>query len=207
MPSSEERRGFVPLGGADRAEAFRALGTPSPAPVEEPPPPPPEPDPRVAAYAAGVADARREAAADQDALAREVAGVVHAVGAWRRELRTRYTETMVALALAVARRVVGEALDAQPERWVPIVADAIRRLVDREHVTVRVRPRLAACLREHAAALVADDGGAVRVVEDATLAVGACRVESRAGDVDCGLETQLAAVAEALGVRTEREPG
>lgn len=203
MPSSEEERGFVPLGGKDRADAFRALGTPSsPEPIVEQEPPP-APDPAVAAYAAGVADARREAAAEQTALARDVAGVVQTVGGWRRELRTRYTETMVTLALEVARRIVGDALDAQPERWVPIVAGAIRRLVDREQVTVRVPPRLAACLREHAAALAGDGGSEVRVVEDATLAAGACRVESRAGDVDCGLETQLAAVAEALGAGTE----
>jgi flagellar assembly protein FliH len=202
MPSSDTERGFVPLGGAASAEDFRPLGTPAPEPAPDPAPPA-EPDPRVAAYAAGVAEARREAAAEHAALAREVAAVVQAVCGWRRELRTRYTETLVSLALEVARRIVGDALDANPERWVPIVAAAIGRLVEREQVTVRVPPRLAAFLRERATDIGTEAAGDIRVLEDATLGDGACRVESRAGDVDCGLETQLTAVAEALGAAVE----
>jgi flagellar biosynthesis/type III secretory pathway protein FliH len=198
MPSCEERT-FVPLGGPEPDDAFRPFGTPPPAP-EPAPPPPPEIDPVEVAFEAGRAAGRRDAEAVQAVLAADVAHAVDAVHAWRDELRTRYTETIVALGVAAARRIVGDALDAEPARWVPIVAGAIRRLVDREHVTVRVAPRLAAVLRAHAPALAGDDASDVRIVEDATLAAGACRVESRMGDVDCGLETQLAAVAEALGL-------
>jgi flagellar biosynthesis/type III secretory pathway protein FliH len=198
MPWYEEH-GFVPLGGPGPDDDFRPFGTPPPEP-EAAPPPPPEIDPMEAAFEAGRAAGRREAEVERVELAADVASIVDAVQAWRDELRRRYTETIVALGVAVARRIVGEALDVEPARWVPIVAGAIRRLVDREQVTVRVAPRLAAVLRAHAAGLAGDAASEVRVVEDATLAPGACRVESRMGDVDCGLETQLAAVAEALGL-------
>jgi len=201
MPSCEERT-FVPLGGPEPDDDFRPFGTAPPEP-EVAPPPPPEIDPLETAFEAGRAAGRRDVEAEHAVLAADMAHVVDAVHAWRDELRTRYGETIVALGLAAARRIVGEALDAEPARWVPIVAAAIRRLVDREHVTVRVAPRLAAVLRAHAATLAGDDASEVRVVEDVTLADGACRVESRMGDVDCGLETQLAAVAEALGVGTD----
>jgi flagellar biosynthesis/type III secretory pathway protein FliH len=205
MPSCEERT-FVPLGGAEPDDDFRPFGMPAPEP-EAAPPPPPEIDPLETAFEAGHAAGRREAEAERAVLAADVASVVDAVHGWRDELRTRYTETVVALGFAAARRIVGEALDADPARWVPIVGDAIRRLVDRERVTVRVAPRLAALLRAHASALAGDDASEVRVVEDATLAAGACRIESRMGDVDCGLDTQLAAVAEVLGLGTERGGG
>jgi flagellar biosynthesis/type III secretory pathway protein FliH len=201
MPSCEERT-FVPLGDAGPDE-FRPFGTPPPEP-EVAPPPPPEIDPLESAFEAGRAAGLSEAEAERVVLADDVTRLADAVYAWRDELRTRYTETVVALGVAAARRIVGEALDVQPTRWVPMVAAAIRRLVDREHVTVRVAPRLAAILRVHAATLAGDDTSEVRVVEDATLPAGACRIESRMGDVDCGLETQLAAVAEALGVGAER---
>jgi flagellar assembly protein FliH len=190
MPSSEATP-FVPFGGTPPGDAFRPLGTP--APVD--PAPQPDPDPCALAYEAGREQGRADAAAEQVRLARAVAATLEAVQAWRAELRTRYTPTLVTLAIEIARKIVGDALDARPERWVPIVAGAIRRLVDREQVTVRTSPRLAALLREHAGEL---GGDRIQIVDDASLADDACRVESSSGDVDCGLAAQLAAVVEAI---------
>jgi len=195
MPSCDATP-FVPLGGTPAGDGFRPLGRPAPDTAAPEPARPPAPDPRDVAFEAGRAQGRADAAAEHAVLARDLAATLRAVHAWREELRTRYTPTLVGLALAIARRIVGEALDARPERWAPIVAGAIHRLVDREHVTVRVSPRLAAVLRHHAG----DMGGGVRVVEDAALGDDACRVEGAMGDVDCGIGAQLAAVADALGV-------
>jgi flagellar biosynthesis/type III secretory pathway protein FliH len=198
MPWSDAEA-FVPLAGPAADDPFRPFGTPVPDAPAAAPPPAPEPDPREAAFAAGRVRGRAEAAAEHAALARDVAAALDAIGAWREELRTRYTQSLVALALETARRIVGDELDQRPERWVPIVAGAIRRLVDRDQVTVRVPPRLAACLRAHTTAL-APDATDVRIVEDSTLAADACRVESRTGDVECGVAAALATVADALGV-------
>jgi flagellar biosynthesis/type III secretory pathway protein FliH len=193
MPSCDADA-FVPLGGANDHEPFRAFGATDPAPDA---PPAPEPDPCDAAFAAGRARGRAEAEDAEAALARDVAAALASIGAWRDELRTRYTQTLVTLAIETARKIVGEELEARPERWVAIVAAAIGRLVDREHVTVRVAPRLAAVLRAHGA-LALGDAGQVRVLDDPALEADACRVESRTGDVECGIAAQLAAVVEAL---------
>jgi len=192
MPSSEDIA-FAPLTGVRSRHPFRPFGAPLVADV------PSEPsDPRALAFEAGRAQGRAEAAAEQALLACEVGAALAAIGAWRVELRTRYTQDLVSLAIRVAETIVGEALAADPARWVPIVGGAIRRLVDAEAVTVRVAPRLAALLRAHLPAL-AGGTAEVRLVEDPALASDACRVESRAGDVDCALATQLTAVADALG--------
>jgi len=190
---SSEATSFVPFGGTPPGDAFRPLGTP--VPVDPVPQPDPVPDPCVLAYEAGRAQGRADAAAEEARLARAVAATLDAVPAWRDEIRTRYTPTLVALAIEIARKIVGDALDVQPERWVPIVAGAIRRLVDREQVTVRTSPHLAALLREHAGAL---GGDRIQIVDDPSLADEACRVESSSGDVDCGIAAQLAAVADAI---------
>jgi flagellar biosynthesis/type III secretory pathway protein FliH len=195
MPSSDAEA-FAPLGGATTSDAFRPLGTARPAPVDDAAPP--APDPVASAFEAGRALGRTEANAEQVVLARDLQRALATIGSWRAELRTRYTETLVALAIATARRIVGVELDARPERWVGIVATAIGRLVDRDRVTVRVAPRLAALLRAHGAEAIGD-GTEVRIVEDPTLDADACRIESRTGDVECGVAAQLAAVADALG--------
>jgi flagellar biosynthesis/type III secretory pathway protein FliH len=194
MPSSEAEA-FAPLGGASAHDPFRPLGTPASARGDAGATPP---DDLVAAFEAGRAHGRAEAEAAQSMLAADLARTLAAVAAWRDELRTRYTETLVALALETARRIVGEELAARPERWAVIVATAIGRLVERDRVTVRVAPRLAALLRAHGTERIAD-GTDVRLLEDPTLDDDACRIESRTGDVECGIGAQLAAAAEALG--------
>jgi flagellar biosynthesis/type III secretory pathway protein FliH len=193
MPSSEPAA-FAPLGGVAAYDPFRPLGTPREAAGAAPA----EPDPIAVAFEAGRARGRADAEAAAARLASDLDRAVASIAAWREELRTRYTETLVALALETARKIVGDELDARPERWAPIVAAAIGRLVDRDRVTVRVAPRLAAILRAHASEATAD-GAEIRVVEDATLDDDACRIESRGGDVECGIGAQLAAAADALG--------
>ncbi|HXJ35871.1 MAG TPA: FliH/SctL family protein [Candidatus Eisenbacteria bacterium] len=204
MPSCDDgAAGFVPLGGTHAAEPFRPLGTPGdPQAGAEAEVAAPAPDPVADAFEAGRAQGRAEAEAERVTLARDVEAAVGAIRAWRDELRTRYTQTLVELAMAAARKVVGDEIEARPERWSAIVAAGVRDLVDREQVTVRVAPRLAALLRAQAPALLAGDGaGEVVIVEDATLADGACRVEGRTGDVECGIDVQLATIADALGTR------
>ena len=193
MPSCDATP-FVPLGGTPPGDAFRPLGGPARAAADAATPP--EPDPYEVGFAAGRAQGHAEAAAERAGLERDLVTTLAAIGAWRSELRTRYTPLLVGLAIAIARKIVGEELDARPERWAPIVTGAMRRLVDRDAVTVHASPRVAAVLRQHAGAL----GDGVRVVEDAALGDDACRVESAGGDVDCSVAAQLAAVADALGV-------
>jgi flagellar assembly protein FliH len=191
MRSSEAR--FAPLAGPSAARAFHAFGAPASAA-------PDVVDAQAVAFEAGRIQGHREGRAEVAVLAADVARAVAQIGAWRDELRSRYTSGLLELSLAIARRIAGEALDADPARWTAIVEAAIRGLVDREQVTVRVPPRLAAALRAATPALVARDAAAeVRIVEDPTLGDGGCRVESATGDVECGLDAQIAAVADALG--------
>ena len=196
MPSSES--GFVPFAGS-AGDAFRPLGAAPGDPVAGAEPAAPTPDPLASAFEAGRLAALAEGAVVQAELARDVAAAIDAVRVCREELRTRYAATVVTLAVEVARTIVGDEFDARPERWAPIVARAIRDVVEREQVTVRISARLAACLRAHEPALGSGDLAA-RIVEDPGLDARAGHVESATGDVDRGLDTQLAIVAEALGV-------
>src|SRR5262245_36990038 len=111
MPSSDADA-FAPLGGATVPERFRPLGTPSGEPASDAPP---APDPVADAFEAGRARGRADAEAAQAVLARDVERALAAIASWRAGLRTRYTDTLVALALETARAIVGDALDARPE--------------------------------------------------------------------------------------------
>jgi len=208
MPSSE----FVPLAGGAAARTFRPLGTPSPDPagadavapdaaaagapgrVEESP-----------AWRAGWEAGREAAQADVQAMAETLARSLEGLAAFQKNLRVRYERELLLVALGVARKVVQHELQERPEIWLAMIRGAVTQAVDRERIVVRVPPQLASFLATQATALRAglDDVRELEVVDDPSLPPGGCVVESRWGDVDIGVDTQLEAAERAL-VRAER---
>lgn len=153
-----------------------------------------------AGFAAGQAAARAELEAAQATLA----GALEDLAAFQRALRTRYERELLQVALGVARKVVGQELNERPEIWLGMIRAAVQRAVERERIVIRVPPAVAAVLRQRFAALRAalDDVRELEIVEDPALPPGGCLVENRWGEVDIGVESQLAA-AEAALLRAE----
>src|SRR5579875_2224954 len=184
-PSAREARTlseFTPL--VDEAPrpcvGFRPLAEP-----EEPAPPPAAPPAAVMACepapgaAAGSEEARRAFEAGYALGAAEVRGQVEQVAeslekaleeiaAFRAALAERYGRELLGIALEVARRIVPAELAAYLRASAPELRAALEDVKD------------------------------VTVVEDAAVGPGGCVVESRFGEVDLGVETQLATAAETL---------
>lgn len=217
MPSSDAT--FTPLGGgAASGGAFRPLctgGTPA-APVASALVPPelapaesPEAEPVAApverledhpAWQAGFAQARADLEAELDAAHRTLAESLENLTRFQAQLRSRYERELLLVALGVARKVVQQELQERPEIWMAMLRSAVRQAVDRERILIRVPPALAAWLLEHAAELKAqlEDVKEMQIVDDPALPPGGCIVESRYGEVDIGVETQLAVAEQAL---------
>ena len=199
MPSSDQH-GFAPLGPPAATATFRPFGAADGAAETGAEP---APDTLARAFEAGRAAGRAEASADLTALAREAADTIAALGAYRDAARLRDTETLVALALELARKFGGAGFVTDPPRWAPVVAAAIHRVLGRAAATLRVGPRLAAALRPHAAALAALDAP-VHVAEGPESADGSCRIE-RAVDADRGVAALRAALGLGEPAGDERE--
>jgi flagellar assembly protein FliH len=107
---------------------------------------------------------------------------------------------LLALALEVARRVVGAAADRDPEvalRSAARVLDAARA---RRALVLRVSPRDHDAVRAAEPRLSTAPG--VRVVADAAVEPGGAIVESEAGRIVACLESQVAALGRALAEAT-----
>jgi len=122
------------------------------------------------------------------------------IARFRREITARYERELLGLALGIARKIVQQEVAERPELWLGMLRTAVRHAVDRERIVVRVPATLAAFLREQTGPLRAALDGVkdVDVVEDPALVDGACILESRFGEVDLGIDTQLDAVGRAL---------
>lgn len=174
-------------------------------------------DPAVAetllAKARAEADAIREAArAEGHAMAlasvhEEVEPAVAAlleaargVAAERDAVVAAVEQAAVELALRIAEQALGAALDVEPERVVDVVRGALRRLVDRDRVSVLVNPDDLEAVRAAVPALVAELGGMehCEVQAERRVARGGAIVRTAEGEVDATLETKLTRAREAI---------
>jgi flagellar biosynthesis/type III secretory pathway protein FliH len=106
------------------------------------------------------------------------------------------------LALAVARRVLGETWEADPSTWTGAVLAAAEPLRRAAALSLRVSPSSVASVREALRAEI--QGGAVEVVQDTTIDEAGCVAVSSCGRVDGRLTTMLASFRGPLGLEESK---
>ncbi|MBI5105377.1 MAG: hypothetical protein HZB46_10440, partial [Solirubrobacterales bacterium] len=106
----------------------------------------------------------------------------------------------VELGLRIAEQALAGAIEAQPERVVDVVRGALRRLVERERVTILVHPDDLDLVREAADGLVGELGGieSCEVQAERRVARGGAVVRTVEGEVDATLVTKLQRAREVL---------
>jgi flagellar assembly protein FliH len=145
-----------------------------------------------------------QAQADLDALRAEQVALREACAArepvraaLRAEVLREAEPELVRLALAVAERVLGRELRADPSLLVHWAREAVEALPSRERLTVTLSTDLARVLSEDAWSEALGDGVTISV--DPSRSSGTCEVRAGASSVDAGPAGRLGAVREELG--------
>jgi type III secretion system HrpE/YscL family protein len=139
-------------------------------------------------------------AAGRDEIAAGLAGLVRTADQERIKLRSQ----VAALALQVARKLMGELAD--DERLLALADTAARDLVPGSTLTLVVHPSHVDAMRTRLSAMARHAGErgapapAFELRADPTCAPDACRIETEFGSVDASLNAQLARLAQAWGV-------
>ncbi len=163
---------------------------------------------RVDAIRAAVADARSvtfnqsrdQVAAALSALSAAATGI----DALRTQTVERVERDAIDLALALAEQIVAGAIAVEPERVVDVVRGALRRITDRQTLTIVVNPDDAEVVAEHMQSLRDELGGLddSTLLSDRRVARGGALVQTVEGTLDAQIATQLervrALVAEEL---------
>jgi flagellar assembly protein FliH len=149
-----------------------------------------------AGFQAGLAEAHAHMAAGVAAL--QAAG--QAVEAERERVSAAVETAAVELALRIAEQAIGATIAARPEVVVDVVRGALRRLVERDRVTILVHPEDLELVRAASESLVAELGGMEHcdVQAERRVARGGAIVRTVEGEVDATLATKLSRAREAL---------
>lgn len=118
----------------------------------------------------------------------------------RSEMIRTTERQLVQLSLAVARRIVHREVSLDADLLVAMARVALDRLGESAHVTVRLHPDEYEITGAGKGPVL---GTHVKVIADASVGRGGCRVESDFGALDAGVDAQIQELARALLGDTE----
>jgi flagellar assembly protein FliH len=167
---------------------------------------------RAQAWAAGEAEGRAAglAAARQDAqpsLA-AMAAALESIEQLKSQVVAELEQDAVEMALRLAEQILAGVIDVQPERVVDVGRNALRHLSDRRRVTLVVNPGDLELVAECVEQLQSELGGIehLGVQSDRRIARGGAIARTDSGDIDAGIDTQLARAREIVAAALARDP-
>lgn len=156
----------------------------------------------AAGHRDGLEAARREAMIEANVRAARLDEMVASLTTDLKRIDQELAQEVVQLGLAVARKLIGEALRVKPEMIRQSVEDALRHVAHiRGPITLAVNPADAPIVRSYLETSPPIDAWSLR--EDASIDAGGCRVETAAGEVDSTLAQRWHRMTAALGQPTD----
>lgn len=151
-------------------------------------------------YREGIRKAEEEVRREWEERLMEAKALIEQAYQARENIIAEGERFLVELSCAIAGKIVGKKLEDAPELAVHMIRDALARRKERGVITVCVSPDQFAFV--HAArdelALVLDSQAELHILPDPAVAGGGCIVRSAFGSIDARVDTQLAAIREAL---------
>ena len=148
------------------------------------------------AYQQGFQDgqtaARQELAGQLDAMAARLARTIEEMSSLRQRFRHEAEEQVIALAIAIARRILHRELTVAPDALLGLLKAALEKIEVREVHRVRVRPEDAPLVQQHLERMGLPQR--VELIADPGLEPGAAILDSSRGALDVSVETQLAEI-------------
>ena len=161
-----------------------------------------------AAYAQGHRDgigaAQKEAEAQVRAVIERLARSVEEITGMRQRLRHEAEEDVIALAIAIARRVLHREITMDPGALLGLAKAALEKVDARELHRVRVHAGSAAMLQEFLEKIGVPRR--VEVVADPALERGAVVLETGRGMLDASVETQLVEIERGFADMVRHAP-
>ena len=160
------------------------------------PPEAEQPDLITPAYRRGMeegqASGRAEAVAEIEAMSLQLARTIEELAGMRSRFRHEAEEDVVALALAIARRVLHRELTVSPEALLGLLKAALEKMELREVHRVRVARVDAPLVSQYLEKIGLPRP--IEVIADPSLERGSAVLDSSRGTLDASVETQLAEI-------------
>lgn len=144
-------------------------------------------------YAAGIQQAQGEAM--------QIHALLQNIQVALNQLDEQVAQSLLDLALQVARKMVGETLQIKPEVILKIVNEAIGNLPHfNQNAHLILHPDDAELVRKHMGEQLSHSGW--KIFSDEKIQRGGCRVETASSQIDGSIETRWQRIVESIGQDT-----
>ena len=168
-------------------------------------PPPPSQNEIEEAFQRGFREGEKQGRASQEqrvaAAVEELTAVTASVAAARSAILQSAQSDLVRLSVAIARRILHREVLMAPDVLEGIVTVVLDRLESCDILQLRAHPSMVERLERSLRQKSPDQ--AIAVIGDAGLRPGGCIFETKRGQVDAGIESQLAEIERGLADRLE----
>lgn len=150
------------------------------------------------AYQEGFAAGMKDGQAESHAVAQRMHAMMLDLHRAMSQFEQSMAQEIMDLALDIARQMVRSSLEADPVIVLAVVREAIESLPQTyQHPSLTLNPEDAHMVRE----MLAHDypGDVWRIVEDAQMERGGCRVETGSTEIDAKMESRWQRIVSALG--------
>ena len=156
---------------------------------------------RNEASAQGAVEGREEAKLDLLPSVTAFANAGQMLIVFQEQMISRYTPQLARLALEIAEKIVGKAVDEDPQIVAAVLERAKQEVSDAREIRILLHPADHQLLTEIRPDLVKcgeEQGRTIEVVSSAEVSRGGCRLETEIGMVDATVPTQFAEIHRQL---------
>lgn len=143
-------------------------------------------------------EVRGQLQSEQDSTFLHFRGLLHEARIAERELRDLAWSDMVALAIAVAEKVIEHELTTDPSVVERIAATALKQVAVDNVVRIIVHPTDHAAMTFWAPQALGGGRGDIEILMDPAVGPGGCLIGTKTGFIDARIQTQLTEIRRAL---------
>ena len=155
---------------------------------------------REDAYRQGMAAGRQEAATRTDAERAALKQLCESFQEMMQEFEQGLANDVLSMSLDLAKLIVRQSVRVKPDLVLSVIREAVSSLTGLdEHTTIHLHPADAALLRNAAGEDPMFASLPWKIIDDAHIERGGCRLETATTEVDATLETRWRRVIAALG--------
>ena len=155
---------------------------------------------REEAYRQGMAAGRQEAATQTDGERVALNQLSQSFREMMHELEQGLANDVLSMSLELAKLIVRQSVRVKPDLVLSVIREAVSSLAGLdEHTTIHLHPADAALLRDAAGEDPMFASLPWKIIDDARIERGGCRLETATTEVDATLETRWRRVIAALG--------
>ena len=131
-----------------------------------------------------------------DEIRADFAATIEQVSSLSGEIIAQSETEMVELALEIAKKIVGREVTIDREVALTLVKIALAKLHNRTFAKVLLNPEDYAYIQSHLEK--ADFHGSIELVEDRSISLGGCLIQTETGEIDARIESQFDEIAYGL---------